>query len=122
MPKWCILDVSAVSDSSLRDSLSLSLFYGALQTLQLPLVPFQCLIIILNDSRFSEDFIWYGKLFQTSCPKTLKLLLPKVTWLCSGIFKFNIYFSRISLLVSLKLKRSLIFGIKIVNSFIEFDT
>ena len=69
-----------------------SVFYGALQTLQLHLVPFQCLIIILNDSRFSEDFIWYDKLFQILGPKTLKLLLPKVTWLCTGRLKFNIYF------------------------------
>ena len=50
-------------------------------------------IIILNDSVFSEDFIWYGKLFQTLGPKTLKLLHPKVTWLCTDIFKFNIIFS-----------------------------
>ena len=41
------------------------------------------LVILLNDSRFSEDFIWYGKLFQILGPKTLKLLLPKVTWLCT---------------------------------------
>ena len=76
IPKWYILDVSAVPDSPLRDSLYLSVFYDALQTLQLHLVLFQCLIIILNDSRFSEDFIWYGKLFQTLGSKTLKLLLP----------------------------------------------
>ena len=68
-----------------------SVFYCALQTLQLHLVPFQCLIIILNDSRFSEDFIWYGKLFQILGPKTLKLLLPKVTWLCSGRLKFKLH-------------------------------
>ena len=34
-----------------------------------------------NDSMFSEDFIWHGKLFQTLGAKTLKLLLVKVTWL-----------------------------------------
>ena len=89
-------------------SLYFSVFYGVLQTLQLHLVPLQCSIIILNDSEFSEVYIWYGKLFQTLGPTTLELLLPKVTWLCTSIFKFNIYFSRTSLLVSLKLKRSLI--------------
>ena len=41
-------------------------------------------------------------------PKAPKILLPKVTWLYTGIFKFNIYFSRTSPLVSLKLKKYLI--------------
>ena len=80
------------SQIRLWDFQILYVFYGVLQTLQLHLVPFRCLIIILDDSRFSEDLIWYGKRFQTSGPKTLKLLLSKVTWLCTGIFKFNIYF------------------------------
>ena len=106
--KWCILDVSAGPDLPFRGSLCLSVSYGVLQTLQLHLVRLQCLIIILNDSRFPQDFIWYSKLFQTLGPKTLKLLLRKVIWLCTVIFKFNIFFSQISLLVSLNLKRSLI--------------
>ena len=59
-------------------------------------------------SQFREDFIWYGKLFQTLGPVTLNFLLPKVTWLCTDIFKISIYFSQTSLLVSLKLKRSFI--------------
>ena len=40
--------------------------------------------------------------------------------LCTGILKFNIYFSRIGPLVSLKLKRSLLKLGLIVNSFIDF--
>ena len=80
------------SQIRLWDFQILYVFYGVLQTLQLHLVPLQCLIVILDDSGFSEDLIWYGKRFQTSGPKTLKLLLSKVTWLCTGIFKFNIYF------------------------------
>ena len=80
-------------------------------------------IIILNDSGFSEDFIWYGKLFQTLGPKTLKLLHPKITWLCTDIFKFKIYFPRASLLVSLKLKRSLInSGLRLLRVLIDFGT
>ena len=110
-------------DSPLRYSLYLSVFYVVLQTLQLHLVPFPCLIIILSGSRFSKDFIWYGKLFQTLGPKTLKLLLPKMIWLCTCIFKFNIYFSRTSLLVFLKLKRSLIkSGLRLLIVFTDFST
>ena len=76
--KWCILDVLAVPYSPLRDSLYLSVFYVELQTSQLHLVPFQCLIIILNDSRFSGDPILYGKLFQILGPKTFKGTLMQI--------------------------------------------
>ena len=72
-------------NSSLRDSLYLSVFYS-----------------VFYDSRFTEDFIWYGKLFQILGLKMFRLLLPKVTWLWTGIFKFKKYFPRKSLLVSLK--------------------
>ena len=58
--------------------------------------------------KVSEDFIWYGKLFQILDKKNLKILFPKVTSLCTDIFKLDIYFFLISLLVSLKLKSSLI--------------
>ena len=34
----------------------------------------------------------YGKLFQILDPKTLKLLLPHVTWLCTGIFNLTYIF------------------------------
>ena len=33
----------------------------------------------LNDLKFSVDFIWCRKLFQTLDPKTRKVLLPEVT-------------------------------------------
>ena len=80
---------------SIGSSRYLSAFYIVLQ---LHLVPFQYLIITLNESRFSKDFICSGELFQTFNPKTPKLLVTKVTWKCFRILKLNLYFSSTSLL------------------------
>ena len=80
---------------SIGSSRYLSAFYIVLQ---LHLVPFQYLIITLNESRFSKDFICSGELFQTFNPKTPKLLVTKVAWKCFRILKLNLYFSSTSLL------------------------
>ena len=55
--------------------------YNFLQITHLQLTPSQILITVLNVSRFFEDLMWYGKLFQIFGPNILKLFLPKVTWL-----------------------------------------
>ena len=80
---------------SIVSSQYLSAFYIVLQ---LHLVPFEYLIITLNESNFSKDFIWWGELFQTFNPKTPNFLVPKVTWKCFRILKLNLYFSSTSLL------------------------
>ena len=58
--------------------------------------------------RFSEDFIWYGKEFQTFGPRYLKLFVPNLTWFDFGISRFSLYFSRVGRFVILSLKMSFI--------------
>ena len=53
--------------------------YNFLQITHLQLTPSQFLITVLKVSRFFEDLMWYGKLFQIFGPNILKLFLPKVT-------------------------------------------
>ena len=58
-------------------------------------VPFQFFFRVLKIERFSEDFIWYGKEFQTFEPRHLKLFVPNLTWFDFGIFTLSLYFSRV---------------------------
>ena len=57
-------------------------------------------------ARFSEDFIWYGKGFQTFGPMYLKLFVPNLTWFDFGISRFSLYFSPVRRFVILSLKMS----------------
>ena len=43
-------------------------------------VPFQFFIRVLKMVKFSEDFIWCGKEFQTFGPRYLKPFVPYLTW------------------------------------------
>ena len=51
--------------------------YNFLQITHLQLTPSQFLITVFKVSRFVEDLMWYGKLFQNFDPNILKLFLPK---------------------------------------------
>ena len=51
-------------------------FKNFLQITHLQLTPSQFLITVLKDSRFFEDLMWKGKLFQIFGPNILKLVLP----------------------------------------------
>ena len=42
-----------------------NMVYNFLQITHLQLTPSQFLITIMKDSRFFEDLLWYGKLFQS---------------------------------------------------------
>ena len=55
--------------------------YNFLQITHLQLTPPQFLITVLKVSRFFEDLMCYGKLFQIFGPNILKFFLPNVTWL-----------------------------------------
>ena len=56
--------------------------------------------------RFSEDFIWHGKEFQTFGPSYLTLFVPNLTSFDFGISRFSLYFSRVGQFVILSLKMS----------------
>ena len=70
---------------------------------------------LLNVSKFSQDFMWGGREFQSFGPKDLMPLLPKLTWLTLGILRLSQYWLRTIVLVTLNLKISFING-----GFIEF--
>ena len=63
-------------------------------------------LLVLRIVRFSEDFIWYGKKFQTFGTRYFKIFGPNLTWFDFGISKFSFYFSRVGRFVILSLKMS----------------
>ena len=69
---------------------------------------------VLKMVRFSEDFIWYGKEFQTFGPGYLKLFVPNLTWFDFGISSFSLYFSHVGWFVILSLKMSFM-GLELIS-------
>ena len=72
-----------------------------MQTIQLHETSFHIFINFLKALRFSAVLILTGRVFQIFGPQNSKLLAPKVNWFLLGIFKFNLYLSRVTRFFSL---------------------